>query len=780
MLVAGLAILVALGALVALEVPAWLSASAAGALAGRTGAECSVESVSLGIGETTLRGVVLRWPNRVVGLRVVHVDAGAIALALEGGSAVHAVRVDGGDVELTIGAADASRAEADTSAGPGLGWPRVELAGVRVGVADAGGSLVSVESLDGWVDRGRAELTLADIRVGDAAEIVSLELEGDLATRALERVTTHGGRLLVGQGEGNPWPALRARLRGEPLAVVEAHETEGEDEAPPPDDPPASAERASSLLDLRRYFAADAEVLVHDLAIEEARCETDCTLLADLEVTVRGTDEEHVITTGSGTPRGGGRVHWDLDTVPAELRATGDVALDGLSLATLLPVLPSLPLHRPEDTRISGALSLRGRGMRVEAEGRLDVTELAVEHARIASAPIRHIDVAMVGAAAFDPDARRLELTELRVSAGRASVTTTGAIEWAPDHYLFDLVTTLPPTSCNDAVSGIPRDILAEVAGFSWSGTLGGSLRVRVDSRELERTVLEIRVADRCRFETVPAMADLSRFHAPFVHTVEEPDGTVFEMETGPGSDAWAPITAMSPFLLQAVLGHEDGGFFTHSGFSPYAIRLALVRNLREGRYVLGASTITMQLVKNVFLHRQKTLARKVQEVLLTWWIESSMEKAAILELYLNVIEFAPGVYGIRNATRHYFGIEPSALSPAQAAYLAMILPSPKRFHTHYEARALPPGWVNRLGAFITLLGERGRFDAAAVTEGLAEASAFRFHREGDPTPEPRTFLGHAAPVPIEGLGDEGAADEAWVEATDERWDEPATADDGW
>ena len=122
----------------------------------------------------------------------------------------------------------------------------------------------------------------------------------------------------------------------------------------------------------------------------------------------------------------------------------------------------------------------------------------------------------------------------------------------------------------------------------------------------------------------------------------------------------------ISPYFVHAVLAHEDAGFFSHHGFSEMHIRSALIRNLQEGRYVVGASTITMQLVKNVFLHREKTLARKIQEVLLTWWIERVMPKRDILELYLNVIEYGPGIYGIRRGARHYFNRLPAQLSPAE------------------------------------------------------------------------------------------------------------------
>lgn len=181
------------------------------------------------------------------------------------------------------------------------------------------------------------------------------------------------------------------------------------------------------------------------------------------------------------------------------------------------------------------------------------------------------------------------------------------------------------------------------------------------------------------------------------------------------------------------MLAHEDGGFFRHDGFSKTAIRDSLVRNLEAGRYVRGASTITMQLAKNLFLRREKTLARKVQEVILTWWLESALEKKEILELYLNVIEYGPSIYGIRAASRHYFGHEPDILTPAEAAFLACVLPNPKRFHSAYDRGSLGSRMTNRVRRFLRHMGSRGRISRDALAHGVSELESLRFHRRAAP-----------------------------------------------
>ncbi|QQR91573.1 MAG: transglycosylase domain-containing protein [Myxococcales bacterium] len=218
-------------------------------------------------------------------------------------------------------------------------------------------------------------------------------------------------------------------------------------------------------------------------------------------------------------------------------------------------------------------------------------------------------------------------------------------------------------------------------------------------------------------------------------------------METGPGTPNWVPIEQISAFMLQAVLAQEDAGFFRHHGFAVAEIEKALAANLEAGRFVKGASTISMQLVKNLILHRKKTLARKFQEVILTWWVEEALDKKDILELYLNVIEFGPDIYGIKAAARHYFGRYPAELSPAESVFLSTILPNPKGYYPQYERESLSPRWRTRMQRRLEHMYARGRIDQAALSYGLKELENFHFFKgngmagarviEGNPTPLP-------------------------------------------
>lgn len=137
------------------------------------------------------------------------------------------------------------------------------------------------------------------------------------------------------------------------------------------------------------------------------------------------------------------------------------------------------------------------------------------------------------------------------------------------------------------------------------------------------------------------------------------------------------PLSRIPRHMIRAVIVAEDSRFYTHSGFDLEAIKEALDYNLDRGKVVFGASTISQQTVKNLFLSPSRNPIRKWHELLLTWGIEHHLRKSRILELYLNIAEFGRGLYGVQAAAQHYYGVDVEQLSLVQAAELAATLPSP-------------------------------------------------------------------------------------------------------
>jgi monofunctional biosynthetic peptidoglycan transglycosylase len=143
----------------------------------------------------------------------------------------------------------------------------------------------------------------------------------------------------------------------------------------------------------------------------------------------------------------------------------------------------------------------------------------------------------------------------------------------------------------------------------------------------------------------------------------------------------WVPAAAISVHLKRAVLVAEDSDFFRHHGFSTRAVREAMTQALEERKMPRGASTITQQLAKNLWLSPSRSPLRKAREGLMTWQLERALSKRRILECYLNVVEFGPGVYGAEAASRRYFGKPAAELNQDEAAQLAASLPQPRAWH---------------------------------------------------------------------------------------------------
>jgi len=151
----------------------------------------------------------------------------------------------------------------------------------------------------------------------------------------------------------------------------------------------------------------------------------------------------------------------------------------------------------------------------------------------------------------------------------------------------------------------------------------------------------------------------------------------------------WVNYNKISKNLKRALIVSEDAKFVDHEGFDWEGIQKAYEKNLKKGKIVAGGSTISQQLAKNLFLSTKRTPWRKGEEVIITLMLESVMDKQRIFEIYLNVIEWGEGVFGAEAAARHYFGISASQLSSEQAARLAAMVPNPRYYDRHREARGM-------------------------------------------------------------------------------------------
>ncbi len=244
-----------------------------------------------------------------------------------------------------------------------------------------------------------------------------------------------------------------------------------------------------------------------------------------------------------------------------------------------------------------------------------------------------------------------------------------------------------PSFPSNELFSSLPKGLFSNLEGIETKGQLSYNLDFSVD----------LSIPDSLKFfsELKPegfriqhfGKTNLGYINEPFEHTIYEDGKVLRSFIVGPENPNYRTFAQIPDHLKYALLTSEDGAFFYHQGFVPDAFKESIIINLKQGRFVRGGSTISMQLVKNVFLNRNKTVARKLEEALIVWLIENQhlVSKERMYEVYLNIIEWGPGIYGANEAARFYFEKDVSKLTLAECIYLACIVPRPKGFKYYFD-----------------------------------------------------------------------------------------------
>ena len=230
--------------------------------------------------------------------------------------------------------------------------------------------------------------------------------------------------------------------------------------------------------------------------------------------------------------------------------------------------------------------------------------------------------------------------------------------------------------------ASLPRGLFSNLQGIATHGELAYDLHFDLDLSQPDSLQLYSALHRRGFGIDHYGATPLDRMSEEFLYTAYEEGEPVRTFAIGPSWEHFIPLSQIPPLLQTAVLQSEDGGFFYHQGFLPDALRDALAYDIKLRRFARGGSTISMQLVKNVFLSREKNLARKLEEALIVWLIEQQRltSKERMLEVYFNIAEWGPLVYGLREATQYYFEKTPQQLTPEECIFLATIIPRPKHW----------------------------------------------------------------------------------------------------
>jgi hypothetical protein len=411
----------------------------------------------------------------------------------------------------------------------------------------------------------------------------------------------------------------------------------------------------------------------------------------------------------------------------------------GCTLAELGTVNGRVQVDEVPGGAMTALAQLRTAGLRVGSPAAIDGPPCAGTGL---GAPT---DAELEADASVVPASGELRVTRFRVRAGGIDASGRATVDHAPADPRLDL---------DFKVARLDLARVLETAGLEiQTQDLGAAVfGARVRGRVLVPASLE--VSQHLDF-TPPArpLPAIARLNAPFVQRAFTRDGQAVQILVSPESPDFIPIADVPPLLLRALLLAEDSNFYGHRGIDLSELPSAMATNWARGGFARGASTITQQLAKNLFLSTEKTVRRKVQEFCLALLIEAAVGKTRILEIYLNIIEWGPGIYGLRPAARHYFGKEPAALTTKEIAFLIALIPGPIKYQRSIAGAVPSSSFEALMAGLLAKLRSVEAIDEPEYQAALAEPLALRI---GTALADPQAVDPQGAEAPEGDLAPQG------------------------
>ncbi|MFY7731830.1 MAG: transglycosylase domain-containing protein [Flavobacterium sp.] len=340
-------------------------------------------------------------------------------------------------------------------------------------------------------------------------------------------------------------------------------------------------------------------------------------------------------------------------------------------------------------------------GGELHIDGYASIKNFMVNNRRIASKDV------VINNASFD---YRLRLGERYIELDSASTVQLNKVKLHPyakfsteEDTIYQFKANIPKMQAQDFITSLPTGLFTHFEGMEAIGSFGYRLDFLFNKNKPSALVFDSTMEKDGLEITKYGAADLAKLNGTFTYRAMEDGRAQRAIVVGPSNPNYTPIGSVSPYLRKAVLTSEDPSFFRHRGFITEAFRQSIIQNIKTKKFSRGASTISMQLIKNVFLTREKTLSRKMEEILLVYILENQRvaSKERMLEVYFNIIEWGPDVYGIGEASRYYFDKHPSSLTLDECVYLASIIPSPKKFMYKFDSTGNLKGFALRHDNYI-------------------------------------------------------------------------------
>ena len=276
---------------------------------------------------------------------------------------------------------------------------------------------------------------------------------------------------------------------------------------------------------------------------------------------------------------------------------------------------------------------------------------------------------------------------------------------------IYTLKIAIPKMKAQDFITSLPDGLFTHFEGMEAKGDFNYNLNFVFNKNKPNAIVFDSKLNKENLKITKYGEANLNKLNGEFIYRAIIKGIPQRPILVGAANPNYTPLNQISPYLRKSVLTTEDPSFFSHRGFINEAFKQSIVKNIRTKKFSRGGSTISMQLIKNAFLTREKTLSRKLEEILLVYIMENNriVSKERMLEVYFNIIEWGPNVYGIGEASTFYFEKNPSELTLNECLYLANIIPSPKKFMYQFNSEGnLKSFAINRDRLLKNIMMRRG------------------------------------------------------------------------
>ncbi len=348
----------------------------------------------------------------------------------------------------------------------------------------------------------------------------------------------------------------------------------------------------------------------------------------------------------------------------------------------------------------------------LELHGKWGFKNLKVNHWRISNKDVIFPEATMQGA--LNIGASSIEVSkESTVQVKDFVFSPYLKYVHKPEKELFLAIHT-DKIKAQDFFEAMPVGLFPGLDGIQVEGHIQYDLNFALELKRPDKLLFSSKMDDKDLQVVKWGEANIGMLNTPFTYTAYEDGKPMREIVVGPQNPNFTPLDQISRYMQISLINTEDPFFFKHKGFEEKAFKLSIVTNIKEKGFKRGASTISMQLVKNVFLNRNKTVVRKLEEILLVWLMERSQQvsKKRMYEVYLNVIEWGNNVYGITEAARYYFGKTPAQLGLGESIFLSSIVPRPKKGLNFFDWTGHLKGnmlrYFNIYGHIMTKTGQIG------------------------------------------------------------------------